>query len=257
MANLLPLERLEKIKAILRDRKKVDVLSLTEILGVSQVTVRKYLDHLHEEGFLKRTFGGAILTEQEPDQIETSYLHITNYHAKERVCDLALQRIRPGDAIFLGSGSTCYVLAKKLAQIPDLTIITTNITAIKELIPRFSKVFLIGGEIILLDGLTSTSTEKVGEYLKGIYVNEAFTGVKGIDFKAGLTVNHQLSSYVYREIRNIAKSWTLLTDSSKFNRIAMYNVAPLDAVNCVISDAIDEEYRAYCEQRGIEVVSAE
>ncbi|MCG8573152.1 MAG: DeoR family transcriptional regulator [Spirochaetes bacterium] len=58
---MFTLQRIEKIKEILREKKQIDVQSLSRILKVSDVTVRKYLDKLKEEGFITKTHGGAVL----------------------------------------------------------------------------------------------------------------------------------------------------------------------------------------------------
>lgn len=61
---MLVAERLKKIKEILLQKKHVDVATLAELLNVSEVTIRRDLDKLESEGFLIKTYGGAILKEE-------------------------------------------------------------------------------------------------------------------------------------------------------------------------------------------------
>ncbi len=53
-------ERLEQIASLVNDRGFVSVKELSDKFGVSQVTIRRDLQRLHDENRLLRTFGGGI-----------------------------------------------------------------------------------------------------------------------------------------------------------------------------------------------------
>jgi DeoR/GlpR family transcriptional regulator of sugar metabolism len=53
-------ERLEQIATLVAARGFVSVRELSELFSVSEVTIRRDLQRLHEENRLKRTFGGGI-----------------------------------------------------------------------------------------------------------------------------------------------------------------------------------------------------
>ena len=54
-------KRQTKILELLTQNKKIEVTKLSELLGVSQVTIRKDLDALSESGMLIREHGYATL----------------------------------------------------------------------------------------------------------------------------------------------------------------------------------------------------
>ena len=54
-------KRQTKILELLTQNKKIEVTKLSELLGVSQVTIRKDLDALSESGMLIREHGYALL----------------------------------------------------------------------------------------------------------------------------------------------------------------------------------------------------
>ena len=60
--SMLPMQRREKIKAILREQKSVTVLELMEYFNVTNETIRRDLLALEEEGFVSRVHGGAYLS---------------------------------------------------------------------------------------------------------------------------------------------------------------------------------------------------
>ncbi len=58
-----------------------------------------------------------------------------------KVAELAASRITDGDTLFLGSGSTCCMLAKKLKRYKNLTVVTNNISALADLLCFPCKLF--------------------------------------------------------------------------------------------------------------------
>ena len=61
---MFAIERQNKIKEILYKEKRVDVFELSELFSVTEVTIRRDFDKLEQEGFLIKTYGGALLNEE-------------------------------------------------------------------------------------------------------------------------------------------------------------------------------------------------
>ncbi|MCT4621848.1 MAG: DeoR/GlpR family DNA-binding transcription regulator [Marinisporobacter sp.] len=246
-------QRLSKIKEILLMEKTVSIHKLRSIMSVSDVTIRKDLSELEKQGFLIKTRGGATLAESSNQQVSQTP-SILNYDLKEYIATIAANTIEDGDSVFLGSGATCYLLAKKLKH-KDVTIITNNISALYELTPHLKRVFLIGGELVYRENMISSSSEKVDDYFKDIYVNKAFTSISGIDLMAGLTVDHTLSTFVYKQVPNITQCWTLLADHMKFNKIALFQVGTISTPDRIITNQIDDVYKDAFVEKGVEVIT--
>ena len=58
---MLPMERQQRITDILQENGIVQVSRLAEEFGVSELTIRRDLDQMEDEGLLKRTHGGATI----------------------------------------------------------------------------------------------------------------------------------------------------------------------------------------------------
>ena len=71
---MFPAQRIALLKKIVSEQKSVDVATLCSHLQVSDVTVRKYLDKLEQEGFLIKMHGGAMLAENEADENQENTL---------------------------------------------------------------------------------------------------------------------------------------------------------------------------------------
>jgi DeoR/GlpR family transcriptional regulator of sugar metabolism len=71
---MFAIERIKIIKDYLNKDKHVSVAKLSSLLNVTEVTIRRDLEKLESEGFLKRAHGGAVLNAdlEEPLAFESS-----------------------------------------------------------------------------------------------------------------------------------------------------------------------------------------
>lgn len=243
----------EDVLLLLKEHGSVYVNDLSLRLGVSKVSIRKYLASLEQQGKVQRFYGGATLIEaaedtQLPDPIYRDPLLVA-------LAQQALSQIADGDSIFIGSGRTCCVLAHLLQGLKNLTVVTNNITALPELIKNVQRVYLIGGEVTSTDAHTYFSSWESPQSLLGnIFVSKAFTSTSGLDMRAGLTVDSIISTYIFKQIPTMAQHWYLLADSSKFDKVAIYQVAELDQIQTLITDTIPERYRSRLTELQVEVI---
>lgn len=252
-------ERIEIIKDILQENGKVMINDLAERFSVSKVSIRNDLDLMTEQGFVQRFHGGAVPTEKVPEDNESedfaSYnIFVTHpfYKTRKNIATAAAKHVLNGDTIFLGSGMTCCLLAKALCEKENLTVITNNISALPDLLSFSKNVVIIGGEITSVDNKTYFSwTEDPFQYMKNLFVNKAFTSCTGVDLKAGITVNSIVSTYVYKCIPDIKREWFLLVEQDKFDKIGLYVLNSLKAVDCIISDNFPEDYFQYLSNNNI------
>ena len=137
-------ERQSKLVKLVNLYQKIEVSRLAELLDVSQVTIRKDLDHLEEEGLLSREHGYALI--KNANDINTRLT--INYDKKIEIATKAAEMVSNGETVMLESGSTCTLLAEQLAKLKkDITIITNSAyIAIRIRDLPIRKVILLGGE---------------------------------------------------------------------------------------------------------------
>lgn len=68
---MLPIERQNRIKTLIRSKRNIKISELSEELGVSEMTVHRDLQPLIEEGVVIKTFGGITLGQE--SSIPSSY----------------------------------------------------------------------------------------------------------------------------------------------------------------------------------------
>ena len=115
-SNLLK-RRLKLQKLLPPGEIKVDDLSAQ--LGVSGVTIRGDLSYLEQQGYLKRSFGGAIATplSSEPEAIQPiAPLSLAQQMEIARHC---ARLIRDRDTLFLGHGTICRKIIPLLSEVKN------------------------------------------------------------------------------------------------------------------------------------------
>ncbi len=122
-------ERHTEILRILQRLKSVSVQTLTERLGVSEVTIRKDLSLLEEQGRLSRTHGGAVLSEDTERVRPVPERRRENTRLKEAIASRARELVREDDTIYLDAGSTCAALAREIGRM-SLRVVTNSIDVI-------------------------------------------------------------------------------------------------------------------------------
>lgn len=244
--------RIEEIKRLLDEEKKVYVRDLSHRFDVSEVSIRKYLARLEKDGIVSRFHGGAELVEPESADGDGDIYANPLRNALARA---AVTYVSDGDSIFVGSGRSCCVLARELEGPANLTVFTNNITALPDLIQNAARVYLIGGEVTSTDNQTLFSSWGSSQsQLENVFVNKAFTSVSGVDFKAGLTVDSIISTPVFTHITKMAHQWYLMVDSSKFDKISIYPVADLAQVHTLITDSIPPHYDGLLQNTTVRIV---
>lgn len=145
---MLAAERIRKIKQILVEYKRADVSNLSSLLSVSDVTIRKDLERLENEGFLTRTHGGAVINENSPSDNLYNILDIPEIEHKQMIGLIAAQIVNNNEAIFIGPGTTCLQIAKNLKDKKNLTVVTNNVSAALSLSDVSGvRVILTGGDM--------------------------------------------------------------------------------------------------------------
>ena len=223
----------------LKEDSTVNVTHLSEMFGVSEVTIRKDLRILQERKLLLRVHGGAIMVSStsETDSEDTNFRvkQMVNVKEKKAIGRAAAAHIRNGDTIMVDSGTTALEIVKNLDAFTELTIITNSVHAMLEAVKykRF-KVVLLGGTV------RETSLSTVGALtesnLKLFYCDKLFLGVDSISVEAGLSTPSIDEASTNQVMISRAREVYAVFDSTKFNKRALAFIAMPDKISTVITD---------------------
>lgn len=243
-------ERHTKILDIVSEEKKVEVNRLSEILGVSQVTIRKDLDLLEERALLSREHGYAVM--KNVDDINNRMA--IRYDIKLKIAKEAAKSVMNGETIMIESGSSCALLAEQLAEEKkDVTIITNS-----AFIAAYIREAAIG-RVILLGGVYQKESQVmvgplVRQCAKEFYVDKLFVGTDGFVPEIGFTGGDMMRTEAMKSMARSAKKLIVVTDSSKFSKQGVVVQFKLSEVYSVYTDdGISEETVRLMKEQGIQV----
>jgi DeoR family transcriptional regulator of aga operon len=228
-------ERRQHILALIQSQGRVLVGNLSSSLGISQITIRKDLDHLQAKGLVQRTHGGALPASSgamfDPTLQEKQKQHSRE---KQHIAAAAVKLIQEGQCVMLDSGTTTTAVAHALRRFTHLTIITNAINIAADLAGTDFDVILTGGT------LRRNSFSLVGplaeDVLEEMHADILFLGVDGFDLEIGLTTPNVLESRVNRAMVKAARRVVVVCDSTKFNRRSLSRIVPPSAIHCIITD---------------------
>ena len=219
-------ERQSKLIKLVNLYQKIEVSRLAELLDVSQVTIRKDLDHLEEEGLLSREHGYALI--KNANDINTRLT--INYDKKLEIATKAAEMVSNGETVMLESGSTCALLAEQLAKLKkDVTIITNSAYI------AIRKVILLGGEYQKeYQGMVGPLVRKCA---KEFYVDKFFVGTDGFIPDAGFTCDDLMRVETMKYMEDSANRMIILADSSKFSQKGVVIQTTFSEIDTVCTDA--------------------
>lgn len=247
-------ERWNKILDILAEHEKMEVTRLSELLQVSQVTIRKDLVQLENKGIINREHGYATLNCSDDINHRLAY----HYDIKQKIAKLAIADVADGETVMIESGSCCALVACELVKNrKDITLIT-NSAFIADYVRKegIARIILLGGEYqseaqIMVGPLTRKCVET-------FFVDKLFIGTDGFSEKSGFTGNDYMRSETVRDMARQANHVIVVSESAKFYSQGVVNLLDTSQVSCVVTDnGIPSDSEEYLRTQNIEVRKAE
>ncbi|WP_329791807.1 DeoR/GlpR family DNA-binding transcription regulator [Lentzea sp. DG1S-22] len=245
------MSRLKQISEAVRDAGSLGVAELASLTGASEMTIRRDLEVLAAQGVLERYRGGArsllLRGEEPPFALRAD----ENMDAKRRIAATVAGLIADGESVVLDSGTTCLEVARLLHD-RRLTVMPLSLHAVNALSSSAMLTLLLPGgrprpgELALTGPLTLAS-------LQALRFDTAVIGCCGLSAEHGLTAFDLEDASVKRTAIASARRVIAAVDASKLTRTALAFVAPVSALDAVVTDA---EGDAGLTAAGVPVVTA-
>jgi DeoR/GlpR family transcriptional regulator of sugar metabolism len=200
-------------------------------LGVSRETVRRDLLALAATGAVNRISGGAAHPGAPPRSTGGDPWR----SAKAGVAEAAARLVRPGQTVALSAGTTTFALARALARIPGLTIVTNSLPASRALRTARpdQRLVVTGGVPGIVGALLGPMALHT---VRALNVDWLFLGTNGLDVRAGITADDLGEAQLHREWVHHAGSVAVVTDHTKWGVTALSTVLPLGDVSVLVTD---------------------
>ena len=239
-------ERRRQILDILKNQDFVKIDSLAKKFSTSEITIRRDLDKLDNEGLLTRTFGGAEKKEDKFNEFSYDGRIKIMQKEKEKIGLFAASLVKSRDVVFINSGTTTLYVARALKNIKGVTIVTNSILVFIEL--RFAKDI----ELILLGGnyrpaIFAFSGPIAEQGMENIRAKYAFLGTDGITLQNGVTSDDIYATPVIKSMMRYSENSILVSDNSKFGKVGSVKYANISDFDRVIVDngISDDDLKPY------------
>lgn len=253
---MIPTERQRAIIALLGSEKVISFNKLAAELAVSHMTIRRDIARLEEQGKVISVSGGAQLTEtlsHEPSHNTKRSLH---HEAKVAIGRKAAELITEGACVYLDAGTTTLEIAHHISQRDDLLVVTNDFVITSFLMNNSGcEIYHTGGRVDRQN--KSCVGDKTARMLQSINIDLAFVSTSSWD-QRGITTPSEDKVLVKQAIVDSAYRSVLVSDSSKYGRVATFNAVTLDRFGSIISDSsLSEVNSADVQKRGITLLLAE
>lgn len=240
---MFAIERIKIIKNHLIKDQKVSVAKLSELLDVTEVTIRRDLEKLENEGFLKRTHGGAVINsyvEESSTELKDDHELVELY---EEIANTAYHLVSDYESIMITNGPCNVHIAKRLSKRHNLTVVTNDLNVALEFTHSpTNTIILIGGDV--------TNTAVYGQMaidnMRNFSFHHLFMEIDGMNERIGMTVSSIQKATLLQQAIPLADSVTAVCLSHYFGEKSLYRIGSLDLSHRVLTDSkLNDEYKDY------------
>jgi len=218
-------------------------LSVSELalhFDVSEVSIRRDLEQLEGQGFVKRVRGGALPVSTHIQGDVYGQRAAAQIEQKRQIGRAAAALIQPNDRIILDSGSTVAEVARSIpTQVTlgrHLRVVTGSIPVVDVLTPYPQiQLLLLGG--IYLHQYRSVVGPQTLASLEGLHAEKMFMGSDGLTLEGGTTTANVLEAEVTCRMAAAADQVIVVADSSKIGQTGFTEVMQLRDIGILVTDA--------------------
>jgi DeoR family transcriptional regulator, fructose operon transcriptional repressor len=254
---MLPAERQQHILEIIKAEFTVRSAQLSELLNVSEMTIRRDLDALERSGMVERTHGGAVFRQERvAGKFHYQSSIKENLKEKQQIARKAATLVEPNDVIFLGEGTTAALIMRYLEPGLPCTVFTNNIGITSEANGTTAEIIFLGGTYNpLTHALAGPLTM---EMIRQVNATKVFLGADALSLGAGLTTpNFEISVIQRSMIKHTRGQVMVMANHTKFGLVAPMSIVPLKQINALITNLkLPQDLQNELDLLGVQVVIA-
>lgn len=233
-------ERRLHILELLKKDKRVDVSALAVQLDTSAETIRRDLNELEAEGFLVRTYGGAIYLGEDKSRQPIPFLprQEINHEKKMRLAEIAARHVEPGDVIAIDNSTTAGCMIEYIPAHYRITVITYSLQLVLAIVskPKCRWTCISLGGMVEVENM-STHGLLTNNAVGFFNPKKLFMSCTGIDPTGLMTEGNLLESEIKRELLQNSQTRFLLIDDTKLGQVGVVNEGHISQMNFLITNA--------------------
>ena len=236
-------ERYSKILEILNLKHCVSVTEFSEKIGISESTIRRDLNYLHEKNKLTKIFGGAVYREEFFVKYEDAFIikEKKNQEAKRQIAEFAASLINDGDCIYIDGGSSTLGFMSEYITAKDVFFITNSPVFNSQFTRNGFHCILTGGELrIASDCLFGQETML---FLQKFNFTRGFFGVDAISVDGGFSTAAPAAGALKQMVIKRCNEAYVMADASKFDSLAAVVFANISEASIITNKLNNARYR--------------
>ena len=222
---------------------------------VTPQTIRRDLNELKANGLITRFHGGAGQVRRLDVSPYEDRLN-ARVDAKQEIAKKVASLIPNGSSLFLNTGTTMEVIARKLLSHEQLSIFTNNIHIAEILNQNESfSTMVAGGQLRNPDGaiIGPASIEAIEQ----LYMEYGIVGTNSIDEDGVLWDYNQFEVRIATATLKNSQQSILVADQHKFGRRAMHRIGHISDFDIVVTDVRnDDAFNDLLVSTGAKIVSS-
>lgn len=228
-------QRKQKILELLKENDTVRVSNLSRLFGVSEVTVRAYLEDMEGKGLLSRIHGGAVSSYKPYYSMNLNQRLEANQKAKVAIAERVADLIQPNDTVMLNAGTTTLLVFRRFPVNYNLNIVTNSISIALEASgnPNYN-VILVGGSVNTKYQFTH-GNDAVTQ-LKRYHADKLILSVDGISPIQGYTTYYNTEVSVDAAMIEQSDRCIVAADHSKFGHSALAKISDLSVADYIVTN---------------------
>lgn len=246
--------RMVELLALVEERGTVSLAELARVLCTSPATIRRDVAQLAAEQLLVRSHG-AVSWPEHDNELPVRLRDAHNRAAKRAIAGAAVRLLPAGrHAVALTGGTTTTEVMRALRDRDDLTIITNSLTLATEAAEQGQSRVLVAGGV-----LRPNSQELVGRLAESTFnqvnVGTAVVGADGVSVEGGLTTHDDVEARTNHTMIARAQRVVAVVDGSKLGRVMLAQLARLDEIDHLVTDAsADPDELERIRRAGVQVI---
>ncbi|NCA99227.1 MAG: DeoR/GlpR transcriptional regulator [Clostridia bacterium] len=244
-------KRQQTILQILTEKIHVSTENLAGELGVSNLTIRRDLQELAGQGFVRVVRGGANLVNGTLYDDPSSENESMSQDSKLAIARHAASLVENGDTILINSSTTAIQILPFIKD-KKVIVVTNNGLALSMTLAPGIELIFTGGEV------RGNKKSMVGEVavnnLSRIRASKAFIGVSGISARGGIFTSILQETAINESMIRRSAQCLILADGSKIGQQNNFQIGSArDASVLVTDDSADPSAIYQLQELGVKV----
>lgn len=249
-------KRHNELLNLVNEKERISIKELAEICEVSELTIRRDIQILEQQGFVQNVRGIVFAneTDREGKNYNLNAAGAVNFHAKNAIGFYAAGLIENDDIVIIDNGTTTESLAAHFPEDIKATVLCYNINILNHLYRKPNISLIFGGGYFHPQTLMFESKESL-ELIRRTRARKVFVSAAGVHESLGVTCASTYELECKREILKASMEKILIVDSSKFGQVHKNFICEFSIFDKIITDdKLSGEWEQRIAEAGVECI---